>query len=515
MSKSPLARRLGTITAFALSIAATVAFAFSPATVSAATPDPLIDQQWGLADIGAAQVWSQSTGVGVTVAIIDGGSGPHADLDANLDPGQSIIEGNRTSGGADSSGSEGHGTEVAGIVAAVNGNGIGISGVAPNARILPIRVFEAGRPTSNSNDVALAVRFAVDAGARVINLSLGSDSEDSRITSAVAYAVSKNVLVVAAAGNEKDGNINPKWPAVDDNTIAVQAVDDNNKEAIFALHGDYIDLSAPGVSVMSTKTSVFTCNGITQPSGYGCDKVNGTSFAAPFVSGAAALLFSARPQITAAQVRFLLTSTAIDLGDPGKDTTFGAGLINLPAAFAALNIMFPMVNDPIITTLSRVGFLATGTAPTNAQSPQLQWFRCTAQGAVAAKKPTECTAINNAVALTYQMTVNDLGKFLRFGVRTTTAGVKSIVLSATSPRVNGVWLKVDGLLPGNTYTFGQLIGSPSKGIRSIKVVSGACFVKNSALVVRPNATECKIKVTISAKSPFPQLGFTAIFKITT
>lgn len=504
---------MGTITAVAVSIAATVAIAFSPTAVSAATPDPLIDQQWGLADIGAAQVWSQSTGVGVTVAVIDGGSGPHPDLDANLDSGRTIINGVESAGATDLDSDGGHGTVVAGIVAAVNGNGIGISGVAPNARILPLRVFPAGSRTSaNSNDVARAIRIAVDSGVKVINLSLGDDQQATAITDAVQYAVEHNVLVVAAAGN--GGPNEPQsWPAADDNTIAVQAVDENKNVASFGQRGDYIDLSAPGLQIMSTKTSDFTCKGIDQPVGFGCNKVNGTSFAAPFVSGAAALLFSARPNITAAQVRFLLISTAVDLGDPGKDTTYGAGLINLPAAFAALNIMFPMVNDPIITTLSRVGFLATGTAPTTAQSPQLQWFRCTAQGAVAAKKPAECTAINNAVALTYQMTVNDLGKFLRFGVRTTTAGVKSIVLSATSPRVNGVWLKVDGLLPGNTYTFGQLIGSPSKGIRSIKVVSGACFVKNSTLVVRPNATECKIKVTISAKSPFPQLGFTAVFKL--
>ena len=93
MNKPSFARRLGTITAVAVSIVATIAFALAPATVGAATLDPLIDQQWGLSDIGAPQVWNQSTGVGVTVAIIDGGSGPHPDLDANLNAGQAIING--------------------------------------------------------------------------------------------------------------------------------------------------------------------------------------------------------------------------------------------------------------------------------------------------------------------------------------------------------------------------------------------------------------------------------------
>ncbi|MEK7291991.1 MAG: S8 family serine peptidase, partial [Actinomycetota bacterium] len=186
----------------------------APSLVAAESPDPLLDRQWGLLAIGAREVWNQSTGLGVTVAIIDGGSGPHPDLDANLDPGHAFINGVESTDAADVGT---HGTHVAGIVAATNGNGIGISGVAPNARILPIRVFAEGSETSGSDDVALAIRFAVDAGVKVINLSIGSNTEDSRITAAVQYAVSKNVLVVAAAGNKKGEDTTPKWPAVDDN----------------------------------------------------------------------------------------------------------------------------------------------------------------------------------------------------------------------------------------------------------------------------------------------------------
>ncbi|MEO8364424.1 MAG: S8 family serine peptidase, partial [Ilumatobacteraceae bacterium] len=452
MSKPCLARRVGTITAFAISVAATVTFAFSSATVSAATPDPLIDQQWGLADIGASQVWSQSTGVGVTVAIIDGGSGPHPDLDANLDPGQSIIGGNRTSGGADIGGSDGHGTEVAGIIAAVNGNGIGISGVAPNARLLPLRVFPADGGSSSSSDVASAIRFAVDSGAKIINLSLGSDSESPQITTAVAYAVDHDVLVVAAAGNNGP-NFPPSWPAADDNTIAVTAVDEQNIVASFGRRGDYIDLSAPGVNIMSTKTADFTCKGANQPAGYGCHSVSGTSFAAPFVSGAAALIFSARPNLTSAQVRALLLSTATDLGSPGRDTTYGVGLLNLPAAFAAMNAQYPVFNDPLIASIGRINSVATGTAPTLARSPQLQWYRCKNQGSATSTVPVECVSIANAVALTYQITQNDLRLFLRLAVSTTTGGATTTVLSATSPKVIGVWLKVDSLARGSTNNF--------------------------------------------------------------
>jgi subtilisin family serine protease len=485
-------------------------FGIGAAPVEAATADPLLDQQWGLFDIGAPQVWNQSTGVGVTVAIIDGGSGPHPDLDANLEPGRSIIDGFESTGATDVDSDGGHGTHVAGIVAAIAKNGIGVSGVAPNARILPFRVLDSDGH-GIGDDVVIAMRLAVDEGVKVINLSLGSTTQSPSMTRAIQYAVDHNVLVVAAAGNFGE-NATPRWPAADDNTLAVTAIDQNRIVASFGQRGDYIDLSAPGVNILSTKTSKFSCLSVAEPVGYGC--ISGTSMAAPFVSGAAALLFSAHPGITAAQVRTLLISSATDLGQAGRDTTYGAGLINLPAAFAALEVMFPTVLNPLITTNGRVGSVATGVTPTTAQSSQLQWYRCSLTGAVATVPPSDCAPITNAVALTYQMTAKDLRLFLRLAVTTTSVGVSTTVLSATSSKIIGVWLKVDTLTRGTTNNFGQFIGSPSKGVRSVKVLSGACLVKDSTLVARAKATACKLKVTIAAKAPFPQLAFTATINIT-
>lgn len=488
-------------------VVAVFSVGFGAASVGAATADPLLDQQWGLNAVGAPQVWNVSTGAGVTVAIIDSGSGPHPDLDANLDPGRSIINGVESLGASDVD-VEGHGTHVAGIVAAINGNGIGVSGVAPNARILPVRVL--GSSGGVASDVAIAVRLAVDSGVKVINLSLGGNTESISLREAIQYAVGKDVLVVAAAGNDGE-NQPPAWPAADDNTLAVTAIDQNNSVASFSRRGDYIDLSAPGMSIMSTKTGKFTCPPrIVVTVGYGC--LQGTSMAAAFVSGAAALLFSAHPGISAAQVRALLISSATDIGPVGRDTIFGAGLLNLPATFAALNVLFPTVIDPMITTDSKIGTVATGTPPSMAVSPQLQWHRCTLRGAVTTTPPLNCAPIANAVAGTYQITARDLRLFLRFAVTWSTGGVITTVLSSTSPKIIGVWLNVETITPGTTYTFGQLIGSPSKGTRSVTVLAGACIVKNSMLVVRPRATECKIKATIAAKSPFPNLAFTATIK---
>lgn len=492
-------RALCAVSIFFATVIAIVSVGIGTASVTAADVDPRLGEQWGLLDIGARDVWNQSTGVGVTVAIIDGGSGPHPDLDANLNPGRSIIGSVETSDATDIGGKPGHGSHVAGIVAAVNGNGIGVSGVAPNARILPLRVFPP-QGSSRSEDVASAIRLAVDSGVKVINLSLGGDSKESSLTEAIQYAVDHNVLVVAAAGN--GGENQPQaWPAADDNTIAVTAIDENHNVTSFDQRGEYIDLSAPGDHILST--------GLLGQYIYN----QGTSMAAPFVSGAAALLFSARPQITAAQVRFLLISTATDLGAAGTDTTYGAGLINLPAAFAALNILFPIVNDPTITTNGRVGSVAAGVLPSMTQSPKLQWYRCSGEGLVMAALPANCTPIVNAVALTYQMTAKDLRHFLRFAVTTTTAGVTTRALSATSAKVIAIWPKVDVLKRGTRYSFAQLIGSPSKGVRGVKVLAGACFVKNSTLVVRLRATECRIKATIGARSPYPQLAFTTTIQV--
>lgn len=472
----------------------------STTSFAASGSDPLLDQQWGLTAIGAPSVWKITRGAGVTVAVIDSGSGPHPDLDANLDAGRTMF------GPIDSAGvldidNAGHGSHVAGIIAAVADNAIGGSGVAPQSRILPIRVLDA-QGSGDSKDVSKAVRFAVDSGAKVINLSLGGANESTSLTAAIQYAVERNVLVVAAAGNGA-ADSPPKWPGASDLTIAVTAVDRNNSVASFGQRGDYIDLAAPGTSILSTAGNDYKIQ-------------SGTSMAAAFVTGAAALLFAAQPSITAAQVREMLQRTATDIGPPGRDTTFGYGIINLVAAFAELDVMFPKIITASLTTEGHVGKLAVGTASTSAATATSQWYRCTAPGEATTSQPADCTVIANAVATTYQSTVKDLRKFLRYSVTATsglTGSTSSTYFSATTIPESGAWITNSTISPTTKKPLSELLRSPSKGTRTFKIVNGSCKLRNAALVAPAQTGVCTLKVSIAAKAPYPALGFTTIITV--
>jgi hypothetical protein len=487
--------------AFVVLSTTVLALALDSTTSFAATGgDPLLDQQWGLTAIGAPSVWSVTRGAGITVAVIDSGSGPHPDLDANLDAGRTMF-GSIDSVGVLDIDNAGHGSHVAGIIAAVANNAIGGSGVAPQSRILPIRVLDA-QGSGDSKDVSKAVRFAVDSGTKVINLSLGGATESTSLTAAIQYAVDRNVLVVAAAGNGA-ADSPPKWPAASDLALAVTAVDRNNSVTSFDQRGDYIDLAAPGASILSTASNDYKIQ-------------SGTSMAAAFVTGAAALLFAAQPSITAAQVRDVLQRTATDIGAPGRDTTFGYGLINLVAAFAELDVMFPKIITASHTTEGHVGAIAIGTASTSLATATSQWYRCTAPGEATTSKPLDCSAITNAVAVNYQSTVKDLRKFLRYSVTTTSGlngSISSTYFSATTIPESGAWITTSTISAKTKTPLNELLRSPSKGTRTFKVINGSCKLRNSALVAPAVPGVCTLKVSIAAKAPFPTLGFTSIITV--
>ncbi len=207
----------------------------------------------------------------------------------------------------------GHGTMVAGVIAAIKGNNFGISGIAPLTQLLVIKANEPNEGSFSDSSVIEGIYYAADHGANVINLSLGSPYANPLMKTALEYARSKNVIVVAASGN--DSTSSPFFPAAFDSTISVSAVDQLSNLATYSNYGDTISISAPGTNIYTTiRGNSFS---------YG----SGTSLAAPQVSGVLALML-AYLDISDEEIieRLLLTSS--DLGTLGQDASFGYGLVN-------------------------------------------------------------------------------------------------------------------------------------------------------------------------------------------
>ena len=471
------------------------------------------EAQWGLQIIHANEVWSVSTGRNVLVAVVDSGSGPNADLTTNLSPGRSIIRG-RTTEGANDVDPNGHGTHVAGIIAAQANNDIGVAGVAPDARILPIRVLDSNGDGSEA-DVALAIRYAVEAGARVINLSLGGIGQTEQLLSAIQYASGNNVLVVAAAGNAGP-TAGITYPAGNDLTLAVTAADQTMTSPSFAQRGSYIDITAPGVGICSTirtgsrVDSTRACATADEP----YITMSGTSMAAAFISGVAALIISANPTMTAVQVREVIVATATDIGAPGRDDTFGAGLVNVYAIFRALGYFASEIAFPTFSSAGRVSVEIVANTLQLPPSERLQWYRCSSPGEATAAIPVECVSIARSQELRYTPTVDDLGLFLRLGTLITLGGTPQIRFSATTKRVVGVWASSSAIETGSTITIKNLIESASNGKPSLKIISGPCAIKNKSSVIFNEIGKCLMRVSSAATAKYPKLNSTVIIDIT-
>ena len=278
-------------------------------------PDPGRAQQWGLDAIGADAAWAVTRGAGVVVAVVDTGVAPAPDLDGRLLPGWNVLA--RSEDAADDNG---HGTHVAGTVAEVGGNGLAESGVAPEASILPVKVLDSTGAGSDA-EVAAGIVWAADHDARIINLSLGGSQPSTVLADGVAYARTRGVLIVAAAGND-GGAVGV--PARLAGVVAVGAVDSTRVRAPFSAGGRALDLVAPGVDIVQQ-----TLDGV---GGYADRSWSGTSMASPQVAGVAALALAAGRAKTAAGLARLLTRTALDLGVPGRDPAYGAGLVRADAA---------------------------------------------------------------------------------------------------------------------------------------------------------------------------------------
>lgn len=314
--------------------------------------DPLFQDQWGLVTIKCPEVWEITKGSeDVIISIVDTGvDRGHPDLRDKLVPGFDMVnvadvtpdqgcvwEGDIATRDDDPDDENGHGTHCAGIAAGITDNDIGIAGVAWNSKVMPVRVLANMRCTRGDSstfvtgtglfsDIADGIIWAADHGAKVISLSLGglvnkSDSEPEPMKSAIDYAISKGCVVVAAMGNDgADLDVEDvyHYPSKHASVLAVGAIDKNNQRASFSNYGDYKHVMAPGVSIRSTYFGSRYAD------------MDGTSMATPFVSGVAALVRSANPQLAPKQVIDIIRQSSISSDQYGKE--FGFGLINAEAA---------------------------------------------------------------------------------------------------------------------------------------------------------------------------------------
>ncbi|MGH2829419.1 MAG: S8 family serine peptidase, partial [Actinomycetota bacterium] len=313
---------------------------------------------WGVQTVRAPQVWSNVTGRGVTVAIVDSGVDlSHPDLVNSIatntgETGTDESGRDRRTNGIDDDSNQliddwrgwdfaagdaspldvvGHGTGVAGVVAAAH-DGLGLTGVAPGAKILPVRVLDDEGGGFDS-DIIAGIVYAADQGARIINLSLGAPTYSQAMRSAVDYAAAQGALVVAAAGNGATPSPVVAYPAGYQNVLSVGAINQSGAPAPFSLTGK-VDVAAPGQAVPVARL------------GGGTEMADGTSFAAPHVAGVVALLAERHPLATGRRLRQITAGTATDVGTPGYDVRTGAGIVNAEAAVGNTEPLMTLTGRP-------------------------------------------------------------------------------------------------------------------------------------------------------------------------
>jgi membrane-anchored mycosin MYCP len=292
--------------------------AIAPGQPEAGTP-------WARTRLDYEQVWAVTRGAGVTVAVIDSGlytAGQPQLTGMRVTAGQNVQDGANP---ADTVDCHGHGTAVSSIIAAQPLAGAAFTGVAPDATIMPIKQSSTDTDGTAAG-VARGITAAIARGARIINISLGVVVDDPGLRAAVAAAEKANVLIVAASSNQGQNGNPISYPAAYPTVLAVGASASDDSIAPYSSYGTYVDIAAPG-----DKVEVAAALG-------GYLNVSGTSFAAPYASGVAALVRAAHPELTAAQVRHRLIASADPPGVAVPDTHYGYGIVNPVLAVTAVGI---------------------------------------------------------------------------------------------------------------------------------------------------------------------------------
>jgi len=404
-----------------------------------ATPnDPFFAQQWALQnsgqsilgtggtagdDIGASYVWPHATGAGVTVAVVDTGVDATApDLAGQLVPGYSWVNGN-----SDTQDQNGHGTHVTGIIAAVQNNGVGVSGVAPGARVMPLQALDSSGDGTDA-DVAAAFNYAGDAGVPIVNASLGSSTPSQEIEQAIA--AHPNTLYVVAAGNSGTDNDNPSTPfypcdLTEANVVCVGASDQNDQPASFSDYGPTsVDLFAPGVNILSTWLS----SGGAAQYAY----ADGTSMATPMVSATLALMLSRNSSLSAAELkRDLLQSVDQEPQFAGESST--GGELDAAAAVALAGGDPPYAPPgnrmrPVVSGAATAGSTLTVSTGSWSRAPTgyaYQWDRCWLG---------VCLPIAGATSSSYTVPAADDGAILYAVVTASNAAGSTRAMSTNAPQ---------------------------------------------------------------------------------
>ncbi|MEU5149429.1 type VII secretion-associated serine protease mycosin [Streptomyces yangpuensis] len=281
------------------------------------------DRPWALQRLLLDELWAQTkgkdkSGASVRVAVIDTGvdrANPQLSGAIDVGAGKDFVD---PKGGDGTTDTIGHGTKVAGLIAARPQQGTGFVGLAPDATIIPIRQND-GQGKGNALSLSQAIDHAVAKGAQVINISQDTDvqlSADSELGKSVQKAVAANIVVVASAGNDgMSGQKRKTYPAAFPGVLAVGASDRNNERAVFSQPGDFIGVAAPGVDMVSTVP------------GFGQCIDNGTSFSAPYVAGVAALLRAEHGDWSAQQIVWQIQNTA-ERAVNGRDDYVGWGVVD-------------------------------------------------------------------------------------------------------------------------------------------------------------------------------------------
>ena len=320
--------------------------------------DPHYTEQWGLPRIRAPEAWDLTTGDDLTIAVIDTGVDlDHPDLVGKLwtnadeipdngldDDGNGYVDDSHgwdfVNDDAEPQDDYWHGTHVAGIAAADSDNGQGVAGVSWGARIMPLKVLNASGD-GNYADVASAIVYAADNGARILNLSLGGEDYSAALADAVGYARQSGCLLAAAAGNDSGAVL---YPAANDGVLAVVATTRWDRRWYGSNYGPEVDVAAPGADIYSTTLDDAYLS------------ASGTSAATPHVSGLAALVWSVQPDLTSDEVARVITETVRDLGAPGWDQFYGWGRIDAYQAVSSVAVF--RVYLPLIFKLPPPSILA-------------------------------------------------------------------------------------------------------------------------------------------------------------